>query len=551
MPISTDFTVDTALRTFKHTSGTSRYTSQSVYSYLADYMDDVGTMDDEPVMAAQTPNEFTLINGWFIDDDSYGYLYDGSIRSIGLDAATYTDGVYRITLQAGGYVNAVAGDIGKTVTDGTRTGTLLAFNNTTRKWWVRRGSGTAWAGALTITSGTGAGTITGSVLTGEDTWANFFSIPGLLKSGGVIYIEQNGVLVPSYPGYTSGDVDALVRVIENGTTINSRKVQFFSHDFGDRYSNFEATASATGGRNPLAVETEDDINDDGTTGASVAGVTITFGATSQDIGDGAGNQPYDVIVDGGSNTVAQVYQRLKYLTRSANTSAIGSGGGMGNTEGRFYLKAQASYTAVRAAPFGTFAGGKFFGARGVWLTNVSDPNNRSLVDANNATRTPPVTMSVTVSGVVSGDRVLVARSVSGVINKSQFTLNGAHSGVNTILVNEAVANDIPSAGVFRIGDTRYTYTGLNRPGKQFTGVSPSVTASNGAASYCPIIDDVASSGSIASPAMTYVADFEVVANARHYAAGAGNTMLPFRNVVTVTSAGATISAIRTVDPVAT
>ena len=548
MPISADFTVDTALRTFKHTAGTSRYTAQAIYSYLADYIDETATMDDKPVMSAQTPNEFTLTNGWFIDDASFGYIYEGAIKTIGLDAAVYTDGVYRMSFASAGYVAAVAGDIGKTVTDGTRTGTLLAYDNTARKWWVRRGTGTAWAGAVTITTGTGAGTITGSVLTGEDVWANFYNLPGTLKAGGIVYIEQNQVLVPTFPGYASGDVDQLVRVTENGSAINSRKVSFFSRDLGDRYSNFEATASASGGRKPLSIETEDDTNDDAS-GASVAGVTIAFGATSQDIGDGAGNQPYDVIVDGGGNTALNTYRRLKYLTRVGNTTAIDSPENL--TEGRFYLKAQAGYTAIKAAPFGTFAGSIFFGARGVWLTNVSDPNNRSLIDANGVVRTPPVTMTVTVSGVVSGDRVLVARSSSGVLIKNQFTLNGVHTASVTLVVNEVVANDIPTTGVIRVGDNRYTYSGLNRGTKTFSGLAPAVTEAAGALAYCPLIDDVASSTSIVSPALTYVANFEVTGRVRKYAAGAGNSILPFENTVTVTSSGASISAIRTVDPVAT
>ncbi|MGE4417944.1 MAG: hypothetical protein AB7D26_11965, partial [Marinobacterium sp.] len=43
-----------------------------------------------------------------------------------------------LTLAAGGYTNCVAGDVGKTVSGGTTgdTGTLIAYNNTTRQWVV-------------------------------------------------------------------------------------------------------------------------------------------------------------------------------------------------------------------------------------------------------------------------------------------------------------------------------------------------------------------------------------------------------------------------------
>lgn len=68
-----------------------------------------------------------------------------------------------LTLAASGYTNCVASDIGKTVTGGTTgdTGTLIAYNNTTRQWVVdQTDSGDVFDDddeALTIGSGTGAG----------------------------------------------------------------------------------------------------------------------------------------------------------------------------------------------------------------------------------------------------------------------------------------------------------------------------------------------------------------------------------------------------------
>lgn len=545
MPIGSDFTLDYTNRRITHTSGSTRYTVNALYSYLADLLDDATQMDDTVPMSAQTPVEYSLINGWFMDDASFGYLYGGSIQSVGWDAATYTNGVYVLTMQAGGYTNAVSGDIGKTVTDGTRSGVLLAYDNTLRKWWVRRGTGTAWTGACTITTGTGAGTITGSVTTGEDVWGNFYNL-GTLKAGSVLYIEQNGALVASPPGYSSDDIDVLVRVRQSSTDINSRKVSLFSRNLGDSYDCFTATASATGGRNPVPISTATDLNDSSGT-SSDGGITIAFGTTSQDIGDGAGAQNYDVAIDGNGMSVANVYKALKYRTRRQNTSAIGSGS---SVLGQFYRMADGSYAEVKNSPFGFQAGAIFFGARGVWLTNVSDPNNRSLIDAAGNVRNPPVSITATVSGVVAGDRVLVARSAAGVINKSQFTLNGALVASTTAVVNETVAADIPTSGVLRIGDTRYTYSGLNRATKTFSGLSPSATASNGAGCYVPLIDDVAAGTSIVSPSMTYVADIPVIARVRKYG-GAGASILPFEITGTVTTSGLAVSAIRTADTIVT
>lgn len=379
----------------------------------------------------------------------------------------------------------------------------------------------------------------------RDVWANFYTL-GTIESDGVMYLYQNGALVASHPGYSAGHIDQLVKVVSNGTDISTdgipRAVAVFcrNNESGnaDLYDHFVAQASATGGRNPVPIATAPDTNDDGS-GASVTGVTINFNNPTADVdGDGV-NEPYTVTIDGGGNSVLAVYRRLKFLTRRQNTSAIGTGN---TTQGRFYRVANTAYAEVKPAPFGTFAGGKFFGARGVLLINVSDPNNRSLLDNNNVVRNPPTQFTVTVTGVASGDRVLVARVSGGAVNKTQFSITGTTA--NSITVSGGLPNDIPSAGVVRCGDNRFTYTGVNRAGGVFTGVSPSPAGQTGHA-WVPLIDDTATGANIASPAMTYVADVDLIARVRR------KGILPFEITATAGSGGATISAIRTIDTIVT
>jgi hypothetical protein len=417
-----------------------------------DLFDDAGQMDDQVPMSAQTPTEYSLINGWALGSDNcFSYLYGGSVVDT----------------------------------------------------------------------------------TNNDVWADFYTI-GTIVADSVVYWYQNGALVPSDPAYTQGHSDQLIKVVDGGSAIDSRKVTAYIRNLGDLYDHFEVTAPATGGRNPVPLATAGDSNDD-ESGASVAGVTIAFGTASKDIGDGQGAVDYDVVIDGGGNAIIDVYRRLKYLTRRENTSAIDSP--ENTTEGRFYQTANAAYALVKPAPFGSFAGGKFFGARGVWVENISDPNNRELIDAAGDSHTPPVSITVTVSSVVAGDRVLVARDDgAGTIDKSQFTISSVTS--NTIVATTSIGGDIPTAGTIRIGDTQYTYTGVS--GSTFTGVSPDPTGSTGGF-FVPLIDALASGTSIASPAMIYSADFDVIARVRK------KGILPFENTGTVTSAGLTISAIRTTD----
>lgn len=362
-------------------------------------------------------------------------------------------------------------------------------------------------------------------------WANYYNL-GTLKSGTVLFIEQNGSAVSAPPGYTSGDMDVLVKVVSGGSAIDGREVSFFARNLGDSYDCFTIAAPATGGRNPVPVSTATDINDDSGT-SSDGGVTIGFAGYNQDIGDGQGSKPYDVSIDGNGLSSQAVYQALKYIMKRGQTTSLDG------TQAQFYRTADPAYAEIKNCPFGSYAGGKFFGAQGVWLTNISDPNNRQLIDSNGDTHTPPNSITATVTGVAVGDRVLVARVTTGTtIDKSQFTISSVTS--NTIVATTTPGGDIPTSGVIRVGDTRYEYTGISTA--TFTGVTPDPTGETGDF-YVPLIDNTASGTSIVSPTMIYSSDFDVVVRVRK------KGILPFENTGTVTSSGFTASAIRTTDTI--
>lgn len=453
MAIQDDWSIDYVNKTITHATGTTRYTVNALYSWLMDLFDDAGQMDDPVPMSAQTPTEYTLINGWsFGSDGDLGYLYGGSI------------------------------------VDGT--------NN--------------------------------------DVWANFYTI-GTIVEEAVVYWKQGTSLVASHPGYVQGHIDQLIKVIDNGVSTNDRKITAYIRNLGDLYDHFEVTAPLTGGRNPVPLATANDANDD-ETGSTVLGVSVAFGSVSKDIGDGLGSATYSVVIDGGGNSVVDVYRYLKYVTRRENTSAIDSPENL--TEGRFYESVDPTYAQTKQAPFGTFAGGKFFGARGIWVENISDPNNRELIDSAGVSHIPPVSITVTVTGVANGDRVLVARDDgSGNINKSQYTISSVTT--NSITVTATISGDVSTSGIIRVGDTQYTYTGITAP-NVFTGVSPDPTGKTGGL-FVPLVDAIASGTSLASGSMIYSSDFGVIVRVRK------KGILPFENTGTVTSAGLTISAIRTTD----
>lgn len=73
-------------------------------------------------------------------------------------------------------------------------------------------------------------------------------------------------------------------------------------------------------------------------------------------------------------------------------------------------------TAVKSAPFGTLAGGTFFGARGVFIENMDglDANNYQLVTDGGVTVFPPVTVTFQLTGLVTDTEVRLCNSSTDV-----------------------------------------------------------------------------------------------------------------------------------------
>ena len=535
--IAADWTIDVTYETIKHTSGTTVYTVNHLYSYLLDYFDELGYLDDQIPMSASTPTEYNLINGWFIDDESFKYLSGGAVTTIGQNAEVYT-----LTLSATGYTSAVSGDLTRLVTNGaaTHTGRLLAYDNTRRIWWIKKVLSTFTAEAVTITGGIGAGTIT-SVATGESIWSNIYTL-GTIVSGTTLDVYQNDTNIT--PWWSTNHIDVLIKVKESGTEIDSGNLTVLARIYGSLYDHFVIDASS--GRNPVPLAAFTDGNNttaEGTVGA-YSGITFSFGYSSHDLGSGAA--PYDVEINGGGNTLLQIYEYLKYVTRTGSTTTFtgygtipgeyyiatgdvrfnydneavanfsqgerinGTGGTYGylvslldsGTTGTMVLRnvhgtfsdnmsltgvtstatalvngTVTSITPSKTAPFGTYAGGTFFGARGVWLYNMAsaDANNYQLIDSTGTTQTPPTTIPVTVNGVEIGDKVSVFRATdtSGNINRTYMTSHDTNNPANnsTFEVN-AVPADTPNSGRLRIrnqaGTTEYHIRYSSRTSTVFT-----------------------------------------------------------------------------------
>jgi len=247
-------------------------------------------------------------------------------------------------------------------------------------------------------------------------WSNVRTIGSL--SGGGIYIVQGTELADTKltTWWPDGNIDVLVK-IQDGTFIQSTDesatavdgaIWLFARDYGDTYDHFFSDLSGAG-QNIVALSTLSDPNNQ-TASATVGayGVTISsFGTISRSL-NGTDFFNYRVEVNGNGNTLAQVYEYLKYATSEDFSITIDGDDGF---EYRNADEALTTFTAtdVKQAPFGTFAGGRFFGTQGVFLTNVVG-TTFELIDNTGTTRTPPLTTDFQITGLKDGTEVRLYNS---------------------------------------------------------------------------------------------------------------------------------------------
>jgi hypothetical protein len=117
----------------------------------------------------------------------------------------------------------------------------------------------------------------------------------------------------------------------------------------------------------------------------------------------------------------------------------------------------ANFAATVAAPLGTFAGGTYFGARGVVLSNVNsaDENKYILTDIEGNARKRPTSITITVTNVhgnavTETDADLVAvymlTASGGDIEKVTMTCDGGESVGDLTLDVDTIPTWVPAAG---------------------------------------------------------------------------------------------------------
>ena len=124
----------------------------------------------------------------------------------------------------------------------------------------------------------------------------------------------------------------------------------------------------------------------------------------------------------------------------------------------------AAITDNTSAPFGAFAGGRWFVARGVVLDNVpaTDANNWETTDLAGIRRVPPAVRVITFAGLAANDRATLfevdtAGGIDVTKNQNGVGAAGAAAGDSAIPLDATVALDVPISNSFiRVVDTSST-----------------------------------------------------------------------------------------------
>jgi hypothetical protein len=169
-------------------------------------------------------------------------------------------------------------------------------------------------------------------------------------------------------------------------------------------------------------------------------------------------------------------------------------------------------TEVPQAPIGTFAGGKFFLARGIKPINVpsADASNYQCIDSYGTVVDPPVKVTVEITGLSAGDRGVImevdAVGSTTIVKNQHGLAAGNNEGNTTVVVDSAIPVGTPgktTGGVIRCVDdsdltefkeTRYRFASWT--GSTFTLETGITAACEAGGSGTLLVDTGIGSGDI-------------------------------------------------------
>jgi len=293
----------------------------------------------------------------------------------------------------------------------------------------------------TITD-SGSGTVTHQASTSTSIISDYTDVTIAHVNGSVTVSNVSGLFeVGEVVSYTNPSASAICL-----TAINTGDTTLY---LGNVDSALEPSASSvfTGQSSTQTADCDSTMTDDD---------EVVFNFPLQSEGpepDGA----YSVVIEGGTvynagRTLEDIYAYIQYKCRDGETDVFYTSDGSSITEiqGQFYITANDTYAVSKTAPFGTLAGGVFFGAQAVWIQGMdsSDNNSITLTDQNSGIQEPYTSINVTVSNTRVGDRVVVylEDGTTGLPDKDQFSSHATDNaqGDNDFVGSASHPNDTPT-----------------------------------------------------------------------------------------------------------
>ncbi|HLE48875.1 MAG TPA: hypothetical protein VI819_02470 [Patescibacteria group bacterium] len=200
---------------------------------------------------------------------------------------------------------------------------------------------------------------------------------------------------------------------------------------------------------------------------------------------------YSVFIQGGSiynassegRSLTDIYAYLQYYLRdgqdiSSRVIYTSDASSILEVAAEEYVKADVDYSATKQAPFGTLAGGVFFGAQAVWVEGMSstDNNNIKFTDAGGTLRQPFTSITLSITNTREFDRIAVypKHLTLSLPNKTQYTSHATTNALSdtTFDAPDTVTfpNDTPTSGTFIVVDNsaseehRYRYSAFDNLG---------------------------------------------------------------------------------------
>lgn len=574
MAIESDFSVDYDLKTVTHSSGTAVYTVLEFFQWLAGLFAAAGQMDDDYAFVSDTDTVYRWVNGWDMGDDtSYEFLKGGGVASS--DAQKLYANLYSIGDQFRDSMIYVAQDgaeltpwwepgnidvLIKVKSGGALidSGDVLVMSRDTDGLFDHNITNLAGGGRNPV----GINTFedlnykeTGDIYIDVDTVANFeagnfaYGVTST-ASGRIQYVDvtntrlylcqvegtfQTSETINERATRTGSNLDGTAT--NHGTTAEFDAVRGYSDvEVVHVQRKFEGgtvgsgpfvvgevvNQSSSGWAGRFAAVVSDVVHLENTSGTpdgtgQLVGVTSSatytptstaaIAACSKNLNNGDGLQPYNCIVDGAGRTMMQIYQYLKYISAHNSLTSING------DEGEEYRSCiEGTYADLKQAPLGSFAGGTFFGARGVWVEDYAAATFQ-LIDADGDTQIPPNYQKASASHAsLSGCRVFLAVRSGAAIVKNQYVIDTVTSNSITVVADIDI-NKTPQSGTGRVSDWEFAYTSF--AGKVFSGVTPDPTGKTGDL-YIPLLDVLADATTEQSENIIYNGAFDVKARVRKY-----------------------------------